>query len=123
MSEISNSANSSSLLKTGLAALLASIGASLCCVGPLVLISLGIGGTWISYLTAFEPYRWIFVILSLVFILLAFRKLYLVPRACLPGTPCADPRTLRRQRIIFWLVTTLLLLLLTFPWYGVILFS
>lgn len=123
MSEISNNANSSSLLKTGLAALLASIGASLCCVGPLVLISLGIGGTWISYLTAFEPYRWIFVIFSLVFILLAFRKLYLVPRACLPGTPCADPRTLRRQRIIFWLVTTLLLLLLTFPWYGVILFS
>ena len=123
MSEISNSTNSSSLLKTGLAALLASIGASLCCVGPLVLISLGIGGTWISYLTAFEPYRWIFIVLSLVFILLAFRKLYLVPRACLPGTPCADPRTLRRQRVIFWLVTSLLLLLLTFPWYGVILFS
>ena len=123
MSEISNSTNSSSLLKTGLAALLASIGASLCCVGPLVLISLGIGGTWISYLTAFEPYRWIFIVFSLVFILLAFRKLYLVPRACLPGTPCADPRTLRRQRVIFWLVTSLLLLLLTFPWYGVILFS
>ena len=123
MSEISNSVHSSSLFKTGLAALLASIGASLCCVGPLVLISLGIGGTWISYLTAFEPYRWIFVILSLVFIFMAFRKLYLVPRACLPGTPCADPRTLRRQRIIFWVVTLLLLLLLTFPWYGVVLFS
>lgn len=123
MSEITNSANSTSLLKTGLAALLASIGASLCCVGPLVLISLGIGGTWISYLTAFEPYRWIFVIFSLVFIFLAFRKLYLVPRACLPGTPCADPRTLRRQRLIFWVATVLLLLLLTFPWYGVILFS
>ena len=36
---------------------LASIGASLCCVGPLVLVSLGIGGAWVSSLTTLEPVR------------------------------------------------------------------
>jgi mercuric ion transport protein len=118
MTEATTKTSTSSLLKTGMAALLTTIGASVCCVGPLILISLGIGGTWISYLTAFEPYQPIFIGLTLVFIFLAFRKLYLLPRACLPGTPCADPRTLRNQRIIFWAVTIILTILLTFPFYG-----
>ena len=118
MTEVTTKTSTRSLLKTGFAALLTTIGASLCCVGPLVLISLGIGGTWISYLTAFEPYQPIFVALTLVFIFLAFRKLYLVPRACLAGTLCTDPRTIRNQRIIFWLVTLILVALLTFPFYG-----
>ncbi len=42
------------------AAVAAAIGASLCCIGPLVLLALGIRGTWISYLTALEPYHPIF---------------------------------------------------------------
>ena len=36
---------------------LAAIGASVCCVGPLVLLALGIGGAWIANLTALEPLR------------------------------------------------------------------
>ncbi len=98
---------------------LAAIGASLCCVGPLVLVSLGIGGAWIGSLTALEPYRPIFIAITLLFLFLAFRKLYLVPRACEPGTPCAEPTTLRNQRIIFWVVSVVLIALLTFPYYGV----
>ena len=39
------------------AAILAAIGASVCCVGPLVLLALGIGGAWIGNLAALEPYR------------------------------------------------------------------
>ena len=38
------------------AGVLAGIGASVCCVGPLVLLALGIGGAWIGNLTALEPY-------------------------------------------------------------------
>lgn len=38
-----------------IAAVIATIGASLCCIGPLVLLALGIGGTWISSLTAPSP--------------------------------------------------------------------
>lgn len=95
---------------------LAAIGASVCCVGPLVLLALGIGGSWVASLTAMEPYRPIFIGLTLLFLGLAFRKLYLVPQVCTPGTSCADPRTLTRQRLVFWIVATLLLGLLAVPW-------
>ena len=33
----------------------AGILASACCVGPLVLVSLGLGGAWVSTLTVLEP--------------------------------------------------------------------
>ncbi len=112
-----------SLISSTVAAGLAAIGASLCCIGPLVLIALGIGGTWVSYLTALEPYRPIFVGITLIFLFLAFRKLYILPRQCAPDQACAIPSVLRNQRIIFWIVTILLVALLTFPYYGLMFFE
>ena len=53
-----------SLLAGGVAALLASA----CCVGPLVLVVLGISGAWIGNLTALEPYKPIFAVIALGFI-------------------------------------------------------
>src|SRR2546430_9973352 len=97
------------------AGVVAAIGASLCCVVPLVLLALGIGGAWIGNLTALEPYRPIFIGLTLLFLGLAFRKVYLTPQVCAPGGACADPLTQRRQRIVFWLVSALLLGLLAVP--------
>lgn len=99
-----------------LAGVLAAIGASVCCVGPLVLLGLGISGAWIGNLSALEPVRPIFIGVTLIFLGLAFRRLYLVPQVCEPGTPCADPRTIQRQRVIFWLVTVALVGLLAVPW-------
>ena len=98
------------------ASVLAAIGASVCCVGPLVLLALGIGGTWVGSLTAMEPYRPIFIGLTLLFLGLAFRRLYLVPPSCALGASCADPLTLRRQRLTFWLVAVLLAGLIALAW-------
>lgn len=100
------------------AGIVAAIGASVCCVGPLVLLALGIGGAWIGNLTAFQPYRPVFIGLTLLFLALAFRKLYLVPQACAPGTSCADPQAIRRQRLVFWSIAVLLLGLLAVPWFA-----
>ena len=122
MSDSSNTKDRS-LVSSTIAAGLAAIGASLCCIGPLVLIALGIGGTWVSYLTALEPYRPIFVGITLIFLFLAFRKLYIIPRQCAPEDACAIPTVLRNQRIIFWVVTVLLVALLTFPYYGLMFFE
>ena len=94
----------------------AAVGASLCCVGPLVLLALGVGGTWIANLTALEPYRPLFVGLTLLFLGLAFRRLYLVPQVCMPGARCAAPRTAKRQRLTFWMTAVPLLGLLAAPW-------
>lgn len=98
-----------------IAGVLAAIGASVCCVGPLVLLTLGIGGSWVGSLTKMEPYRPIFIGLTLLCLGLAFRRLYLMPQVCIPGTPCADPRTIKRQRLVFWIVAVLLLGLLAVP--------
>ncbi|GMR07308.1 MAG: Hg(II) uptake system permease component MerT family [Gammaproteobacteria bacterium] len=119
MSETSSSGQKGSMFAAGLAA----IGASLCCVAPLVLLSLGIGGAWISTLTALTPYRWIFISITAGFLGWAFYKLYIAPRQCVSGDACALPGVLRNQRIIFWVVTVALITLITFPYYGLIFFE
>ncbi len=119
MAKSPHTQNSSSIV----AASLAAIGASVCCIGPLVLLTMGIGGTWISTLTAFEPYRPVFIGITLIFLFMAFRKLYILPRQCAPEDTCALPATLRNQRIIFWLVSAILIALLAFPYYGLIFFE
>jgi mercuric ion transport protein len=98
------------------AGVLAAIGASVCCVGPLVLLMLGIGGAWIANLTALEPLRPWFIAATLLFLGLAFRRLYLLPQVCAPGAVCAEPIVFKRQRLIFWVVALALLALLSVPW-------
>src|SRR6204780_5651327 len=100
------------------ASALAAIIGSLCCVAPLVLITLGISGAWISQLTALEPYRPIFIGVMLLFLGLAFRQLYIVPPRSAPGEVCANPRLQRRQRQIFWVVVVGLAALIAFPSYA-----
>ena len=98
------------------AGVLAAIGASICCVGPLVLLMLGIGGAWVATLTALEPLRPWLIGATVLFLGLAFRRLYLQPQVCEPGAACAGQIVLRRQRWLFWIVALALLALLSVPW-------
>ncbi len=103
---------------------LAAIGATACCAGPLVLLSLGISGAWIGSLTALEPYRPLFILIALGFLGWAGWRLYFATAAktaCTQesGSACAPPQALRNQRRIFWLVAVAAVLLMAFPWYGV----
>lgn len=102
-------------------ALVAVIG-SLCCVAPLALLGLGISGAWIGQLTALEPYRPIFIGVTVLFTGLAFRQLYIVPARCAPSDACATPRLQRRQRQVFWIVVAGLAALIAFPWYAQLFF-
>jgi mercuric ion transport protein len=105
------------------ASVLAAIVGSLCCVAPLVLLTLGISGAWISQLTGLEPYRPIFIGVMVVFLGLAFRQLYIVPARCAPDEVCANPRLQRRQRQIFWVIVVGLAALIAFPWYASLLLA
>jgi mercuric ion transport protein len=98
------------------AGILAAVGASVCCVGPLVLLAIGVSGAWVGSLTALEPYRPFFIGLTLLFLGLAFHRLYFARRACTPGLACANPRTLKHQRLAFWIVAILVLGLISVPW-------
>ena len=114
--------NKSNITQSGkgflVAGILAAVGASICCVGPLVLLALGVSGAWIGSLTALEPYRLIFIGLTLLLLGLAFYRLYLVRPACSPESACANPRTLKHQRLVFWIVTVLVLGLIAVPWFA-----
>ncbi len=98
--------------------LLAAIVASVCCVAPLVLVTIGVSGAWISSLTLLEPYRPVSIGVALVFMGLAWRQIYRAPAAaqCEPGTLCALPQTNRVYRVMFWVVSALVLLALGFPY-------
>jgi len=117
--EMSDEREKSELPKgTLLAGIVTGIAASICCIGPLLLLTLGVSGSWIGSLSAFEPYRPVFIAVTLLFLGLAFRKLYLVPQSCQVDKPCSLPANLRRQRITFWIVSIAVLATMGFPWYG-----
>ncbi len=118
MSELNKSNATQSGKGFLVAGILSAVGASICCVGPLVLLALGVSGAWIGSLTALEPYRPIFIGLTLLFLGFAFYRLYLVRPACSPESACANPRTLKRQRLGFWIVTVLVLSLIAVPWFA-----
>lgn len=96
---------------------IAAITASLCCVVPLVLVTLGVGGAWVSSLSRFEPLRPVFIAITLAMLFLAWRKLY-QPASCAPDKICADRKLQRGQRVVFWIVSAIILVLLAFPWFA-----
>lgn len=100
------------LLVGGLSAILAST----CCLGPLVLITLGLSGAWIANLTVLEPYRPIFIGAALIALLLAGRFIWRPAVACTPGTVCAIPHVKTSYKLLFWAVTALVLVALVFPY-------
>lgn len=99
-------------------AIIGTLLASLCCVAPLVLLMLGIGGVWVSTLTQLEFLRPIGIITTIVFLGIAYYKLYITPKKCAIDKPCAKPANLKMYRILFWVITIILVTLMAFPWYA-----
>ena len=95
---------------------LAAILASTCCLGPLLLVSLGVSGAWIGNLTRLEPYRPYFIAGALVALFFAGRQIFRPAGACQQGEVCAVPRTRHVYRIIFGVVSALVLIALVFPY-------
>lgn len=75
------------LIAGGLSALFASA----CCLGPLVLIMLGVSGAWISTLTLLEPYQPLFIGSAIVALFFAARRIWRPVAACKPGQVCQRP--------------------------------
>lgn len=105
--------------KTGLCALLtgglAGVLASACCLGPLVLITLGVSGAWIGNLAALEPYRLGFIAAAGIALFFAWRRIWRPAAACEPGQSCAVPRINRSYKALFWVVVALIVVALGFP--------
>src|SRR5690349_21377770 len=93
------------LLAGGVGALLAST----CCLGPLVLITLGFSGAWIGNLTVLEPYRPAFIAVALVALFFAWQRIWRPVTLCAPGEVCAIPSIGRTYKLLFGLVAVLVL--------------
>ena len=99
------------LLTGGLAALLAST----CCLGPLVLITLGLSGAWIGNLTQLEPYRPIFIGAAAAALFFAYRRIWRPRPSCGSGEVCAVPQVDRGYKALFAVVVALVVVAIAFP--------
>jgi mercuric ion transport protein len=95
---------------------IAAILASACCLGPLVLVSLGLSGAWIGNLTALEPFRPVFVGAALVALFFAYRRIFRPAAECKPGEVCARPQAKRAYKVMFGVVAILVAVALAFPY-------
>jgi mercuric ion transport protein len=99
------------LLAGGFAALLASA----CCIGPLLLLSLGISGAWIGHLIELGPLQPVFLGVAVFALVLAWRRIWRPTQVCEPGQVCALPPVKRAYQWLFGLAVALIAVALMFP--------
>ncbi|MBI5149920.1 MAG: cation transporter [Candidatus Omnitrophica bacterium] len=105
-------------LKWGfMGAISAAIAASVCCLGPLILVGLGFSGAWIGGLSAFERYRPLSMLITFGFLAFAFYKVYSKPKAdcCETDSYCANPKADKINKIALWSVMVLVIGMLVSP--------
>ncbi len=94
---------------------LAAIGASLCCIGPLLFVALGIGAFGMA--AAFEsarPYLLGAAVLALTF---GFYRTYFRRESCAPGEVCATKPINRASRAALWVASVAVLAFALAPYY------
>lgn len=117
--------------RRGLAAAVGAIGAaflaSLCCVGPLLFVTLGVGAGLAS---TFEPLRPVFTMLTVALLAVGFYVVYgkkptagdaRADAACAPDGTCAVPRNRTRDKVLLWIAAAVALVFLTFPQWSMLL--
>lgn len=96
-----------SALPAAFGGLAAALLATTCCILPLVLVILGVGGAWVGNLTALAPYQPAFIAMSLGFVAFGFWRSRKDQVACQPGTLCAVPSFRRATQIMLWLASAI----------------
>jgi mercuric ion transport protein len=93
--------------------------ASSCCVVPLILVTFGVSGAWIGNLTALEPYKPYFVIVTLAFLVGGFWHVYLRRKPdCVDGGYCARPESSLITKTALWVATIIVVLAMTLQWWA-----
>lgn len=112
-------------LWASLGAVLAALGASLCCVGPLLFVIFGVGAGLAS---TFEPLRPIFTVLTLAGLAVGFYTVYGRPpgaqatdACCAPGDAPVVRRNRTREKIVLWSATVLAILFWSFTYWSTLL--
>jgi mercuric ion transport protein len=105
----------------GSAGVVAALGASLCCLGPILFVTLGVGAGWAS---TFEPLRPVFTALTVLGLGIGFYTVYARPEkaeGCAPGEACARPTRRGRDKLVLWSATGLAVLFWSFNYWSILL--
>lgn len=104
---------------TAAGSLIAAVLASSCCIGPLLLVTLGVSGAWIGSLTALEAYQPIFVLITITFLATGFWQVYFKAKQVYPdGTTCSSPNSGRLIKSVLWSATVLVVLAMTINYWA-----
>jgi mercuric ion transport protein len=102
----SDSRRSQGVLAAG--GLLGALAASSCCILPVVLFSLGIGGAWIGNFTQLAPYQPYFIAATLGLLGAGYWLVYRSSKkACADGEACARPLPNRIVKSVLIVATVL----------------
>jgi mercuric ion transport protein len=97
--------------------IIAAIGSTLCCAGPLVAVLIGVSGAGLSRM--FEPLRPVFVVGTVAALGYAHWTVRRADvRACEPEAVCASPTVRAWTKWTLWIGTALAVPLLLFPWWS-----
>ena len=105
------------MLATG--SVIGAVIASSCCIVPLILVSLGISGTWIGSLTALEPYKPIFLSVTGLILAAGFWQVYFKPKpVCENESYCARPISGVVTQSALWIATVIAVLSATINFWA-----
>ena len=99
---------------TGVGSIVSAFLASLCCIGPVLGVMLGIGG--LGAAASLEVYRPYFLGVTFVFLGAAFYFTYGRQTDCEEGDSCERGRGSRWQRLFLWIATAVALIFMAVPY-------
>lgn len=88
--------------------------ASLCCIGPIVLAALGLGGA--GLVVGLEAYRPYFIVFTLLFLMGAFYFTYRKREVVCEDGTCKMEHGSKWSKISLWTITVLTIFFIAFPY-------
>lgn len=96
--------------------LLGGVAATACCIVPLALFSLGVGGVWIGRLAALSPWQPYFAGFAALSIAYGFWQVYGPRGDCADAGACARPLPRRLVKGALWTSSALVLSAVAYPY-------
>jgi mercuric ion transport protein len=98
--------------------LTAALAASTCCVLPLSLGAVGVGGAWLSTFSFLAPYQTGIRVVAILLLSSAFWLVYGRHHVTDNGAACAVTPVQRTTKVVLWVAAVLMGLVLSSGWWG-----
>ncbi|MCG8415567.1 MAG: hypothetical protein MI746_15230 [Pseudomonadales bacterium] len=97
--------------------LVTSVIASVCCIGPFLLLATGLSAAWMSQMMALEPYQPLFAAMTIGFFGIAGWRIDWSSSAEATSTDCQAARTSLHLKQAYIALSVLALVLITSTWW------